>query len=242
MLAPRTPYTQFRDELLPVLEDELRGSLQPIKVLEAGGGSATFLSELSVALTFTTVDISPDQLAKNNYADEKILADIEEFDYGDRHFKVIVCYDILEHLKHPERALARLVPVLQPGGLMVVKGPIPQSMQGLVTTWTPHWFHVLFYRWIWRSSNAGMPGYAPFQTEHASAARPEAIRSALKAAGLEELKFLMFPTHSVKLKQRSSLIYGLFRMAGGIALLFTAGRYGSMNSDFALICRKPNRS
>ena len=100
----------------------------------------------------------------------------------------MVCYDVLEHLKFPERALSRLIEVLEPGGVIVIKGPIPQSLQGLVTRFTPHWFHVLFYRWMWPSSQAGQPGFAPFLTEHSGAARPEAIRGTLRSAGLEELQ------------------------------------------------------
>ena len=240
MAASRSPYTRFRSELLARLEPEFEKLEKPIKVLEAGGGSATFLSDAKQRFVFTTIDISPEQLANNRYAKEKILGDVQHFDYGERRFEIIVCYDILEHIRQPENALARLVGALAENGLMIIKGPIPQSLQGLVTKLTPHWVHVLFYRWNWPSSKAGQPGHAPFKTAHASAARPEAIRRALRSAGLKEVVYLEFATHPEKLKQRSQALFFVFRVLSRGLQLMTLGKYGGVNSDLVLVCRSPS--
>jgi hypothetical protein len=36
--------------------------------------------------------------------------------------------------------------------------------QGVITKFTPHWFHVAVYRYWLGNKNAGKPGYAPFPT------------------------------------------------------------------------------
>ncbi len=37
-------------------------------------------------------------------------------------------------------------------------------MRGFITRITPHWFHVLYYRYVLRLPNAGKPGYGPYVT------------------------------------------------------------------------------
>jgi hypothetical protein len=172
-------------------------------------------------------------------SEEPILGDIEEFEYGGRTFDGIVCWDILEHLKRPEKALANLMPTLDQGGVLIIKGPIPQSMQGLVTSLSPHWFHVLFYRWAFRNPNAGKPGYAPFKTEHTRGARPEAIRNILFSAGLEVLAFWVFETHANKIREKSKLLYKAYSLSAHALERVTGSRYGGIASDFVIVARRP---
>ena len=35
---------------------------------------------------------------------------------------------------------------------------------GLLTRMTPHWLHVLYYRWLLGNKEAGKPGYPPYPT------------------------------------------------------------------------------
>jgi SAM-dependent methyltransferase len=238
-VASPSPYTQFHGEILSLVRVEFGSLGRRPKVLEAGGGSATSLKDAQHEFSFTTIDISPEQLARNAYAEEKILGDVGSFDYGARRFDLVVCYDLLEHLKQPERAFARLTSVLNPGGLMIIKGPVPQSMQGLVTSLSPHWFHVWFYRWVLKSRTAGQPGYAPFRSEHARGARPDVIRDALRSNGLEEVRYIEFSTHSVRLRQRYPVLFAGFWLGAKAVSGLTRKRYGGLASDFVLVLRRP---
>src|SRR5882757_3283531 len=75
--------------LITVIADQLNTlPAAPVRVLEAGGGSATFLRGCDERLAFTTIDISQQQLDRNKYAVEKILGDLQTFDYGARRFDV----------------------------------------------------------------------------------------------------------------------------------------------------------
>ena len=234
-------WTKCYNEMLQEVNEWLaKRRSRPIQVLEAGGGSATFLADVKDDFSITTIDISPEQLAKNTYAQEKILGDLERHDFSGRRFDLIVCWDVLEHLGRPESAIAHLAKATD--GLVIVKGPVPQSMKGLVTSLSPHIVHVLFYRWVLKSATAGQVGFAPFKTEHATAARPEAIEAQLRRAGFRILSHRRCEGHSEVLKERSKLAYLLFKSVASAVQLVTIGRYGSIDLGVHHLSRKIGRA
>ena len=135
-----------------VLSSCLNG--RSVSVLEAGGGSRTHLREqmLNIA-SVTTVDISAEQLARNTYADFKIEADLEKFE-PERSYDVVIMFQVLEHLQNADRALENLARACADDGFVVVGSPYMRSFSGMVTRFTPHWFHVFFYRRIlgWKTA------------------------------------------------------------------------------------------
>jgi methyltransferase family protein len=220
-----------------------RMSANPVSVLEAGGGSATFLRGFDRQFEFTTIDISQEQLDRNSYAVEKIVADLQTFDYGNRQFNVVMCWDVLEHLAAPQSALAKLVSAIPAGGIVIVKGPIPTSLKGLLTRWSPHFLHVLFYKWILGKSNAGKPGHAPFRSELRLEADPDQIRTCLQAAEFEVVNESRFITNQIEmLYEKFPIGYHLFRLVSNCILFLSRGRYGGFVSDFYLIARRATGS
>ena len=53
---------------------------------------------------------------------------------------------------------------LKPNGMILIGAPNPRSLSGVVTKYSPHWFHVWFYRHVRGDKKAGLPGHAPFPT------------------------------------------------------------------------------
>ena len=53
---------------------------------------------------------------------------------------------------------------LKQDGLILIGAPNPRSLSGVVTKYSPHWFHVWFYRYVRGEKKAGQPGEAPFPT------------------------------------------------------------------------------
>jgi hypothetical protein len=216
-----------------------RMSSNPLSVLEAGGGSATFLRGFDREFAFTTIDISQEQLDRNSYAVEKILGDIQIFDYGNRRFDIVMCWDVLEHVAAPERALERMASAIPCGGIMVVKGPIPTSLKGLLTRWSPHALHVLFYRRILGKPDAGKPGHAPFRSELRRGSEPDHIRARLQAAGFVIVGQSSFITNQIeKLHEKFPAGYHLYRIISNCILFLSRGSYGGFVSDFYLIARR----
>ena len=219
------------------LESVLATLKPPVMVLEAGGGSTTRVP--IPGARYVVIDISPEQLARNTYADEKLLGDLQTFDYGPARFDVALFWDVLEHLKEPGEALKRAAAAVKPNGLVVIKGPILSSLKGLTTKLTPHWVHVAFYRQILRQMDAGKPGYAPFKTEHAGEADPEALGSALEAEGFQIELYDRHITGQVdQLKRRAPPAYWLYRALSVVVRGLSGGRYGGLETDFVLVLRR----
>jgi len=166
---------------------EIRGLMlgrQRLNVLEAGGGSRTNVDFMPEA-RFTTIDISPEQLERNSYAEQKILADVETYEDYPRDYDMIICNDLLEHLPRPEAALQRLVRHLAMNGLLIVGGPIPTSFKGIFTKLTPHAVHVAVYRYLFGQATAGQPGHPPFPAYLRWAISPDGLSRWARAAGLK---------------------------------------------------------
>lgn len=145
-----------------MLRDDLPHTRKP-RVLEAGGGSFSHI-KLERPAHVTVIDISPEQLARNTYADDTILGDLEVADAIQGQFDLIVCFDVLEHLQRPGLALQHMVNALSADGLLVIGCPNRSSTKGLITRYTPHGFHVWYYKAIRGIADAGLPGHAPFET------------------------------------------------------------------------------
>jgi SAM-dependent methyltransferase len=143
-----------------------RFAAQPrLAIYEAGGGSTSFLPlNLMHRAHVTVVDVDADQIRNNDYAQAKILGDIQTYRFEPDSFDLVICYNVIEHLADAESALRGFCGSLKQGGLLLIGAPNPKSLSGVVTKYTPHWFHVWYYRYVRGDSKAGQPGEAPFPT------------------------------------------------------------------------------
>jgi 2-polyprenyl-3-methyl-5-hydroxy-6-metoxy-1,4-benzoquinol methylase len=169
-------------QLQAVLDDRLRGRAG-LRVLEAGCGSTSHV-RLPPDATLVGIDISQKQLDRNARLAERIRGDVQAHDLGVASFDVIICWDVLEHLPYPERALERFVRALRPDGLLVLALPHALSFKGMVTKLTPHAFHVWFYRRILGQPLAGTEDRAPFPTFMRAAIAPHRLVRFAEAHGL----------------------------------------------------------
>ncbi len=136
-----------------------------LRIYEAGGGSTSFLPlDVLRRAHVTVVDIDEEQIRNNDYAQERILGDIQSHRFAPNSFELVICYNVIEHLPDVEAALTRFYECVKPGGLILIGAPNPKSLSGIVTKYSPHWFHVWFYRHVRGDANAGRPGHAPFPT------------------------------------------------------------------------------
>lgn len=132
-------------------------------VLEVGCGSNSQL-RFSKSKEITGIDISKEQLERNLFLKNKILGDIQSYDFGLRRFDLIICWDVLEHLKKPSKAILNMLHALNDRGILVIKVPNLLSFKGLITKITPHFLHVLYYQKILGRPLAGTQDRAPFPT------------------------------------------------------------------------------
>jgi SAM-dependent methyltransferase len=142
------------------------GKLIGLNVLDAGCGSASWLFDLT-ACDVTGIDVSPKQLERNDLLKAKVCADLHAYENRDwiDSFDLILCLDVLEHLKNPGLVIEKFMSWVKPCGSIILAYPNPQSLKGRVTKYSPHIFHKLFYRMsIGTPFSAGRDDKGPFNT------------------------------------------------------------------------------
>jgi SAM-dependent methyltransferase len=171
-------------ERLQATVDRLLADREAPRVLEAGCGSSSNVRFPS-SRCLVGIDISQHQLDKNTLLDEKILGDIQAYEFPEESFDAVVCWNVLEHVEHPEVAVRNFCAALRPEGILIIACPHPRSFEGLVARLTPHRFHVWFYKWVLGVKDAGTAkDPRPFPTVMSPQIAPEAMSSLAESCGL----------------------------------------------------------
>ena len=235
------PSGEARESLLAV-HGILRAVLPPGKlaIYEAGGGSTSFLP-LSVLnrAHVTVVDIDEDQIRNNDYAQETILGDIQRYRFAPETFNLVICYNVIEHLADVEAALLGFCQSLKPGGLILIGAPNPKSLSGVVTKYSPHWFHVWFYRHVRGDKNAGLPGQAPFPTFFHPLVSLSKLEAFAREHGLQviykkEYESPRFP----EMRARKPVLAALLDAFAAVANLFLPEKADVRRGDYHVMLRK----
>jgi len=225
--------------MVQAIVDKMFADGDAVRVLEAGCGSRSFI-QFGPKAYLAGIDISKEQLQKNTVLQEKILGDIETFPLAPASFDIVICWDVLEHLEHPELALKNFLRALRPGGIIVLGAPVVSSLKGLVTKFTPHWFHVMLYRKLIGNPLAGTPGYGPFKTFLKTSMSPRSIR---RFATNNHLDVDFFETYegvmqqNVRQKYRAADI--CFRVASPLVKLLSLGSIDPDATEYMAVLRKP---
>ncbi|MBV8925534.1 MAG: class I SAM-dependent methyltransferase [Bradyrhizobium sp.] len=236
----KLPLGEALDSLLMV--HEILGAELPkgaIGIYEAGGGSTCFLPpDVLSRAHVTVVDIDEAQLRNNDYAQQSILGDIQTYRFAPNSFDLVTCYNVIEHLPDVEAALTGFFQALKPGGLLLIAAPNPRSLSGVVTKYTPHWFHVWFYRHVRGSKQAGLPGEAPFPTFFHPLVAPAELQSFAEARGMRviyrrEHESPRFP----EMRARVPLLADLIDVFAAAVNLFARGA-DVRRGDYHLMLRK----
>jgi SAM-dependent methyltransferase len=135
---------ELEDAVCEVINELLNGKPR-IKLLEAGCGSYTHI-KFNPEVYAVGIDISKEQLERNVTVQEKILGDLEKYPLPRDEFDVAICWMVLEHLPNPQQAMRNMFGCVKPGGLVILGFPNLLSIKGVVTKFTPFWFHELFYK------------------------------------------------------------------------------------------------
>jgi SAM-dependent methyltransferase len=235
------PSGEARESLLAV-HGILRAVLPPGKlaIYEAGGGSTSFLP-LSVLNRshVTVVDIDEDQIRNNDYAQQTILGDVQSYRFKPETFNLVICYNVIEHLPDVEAALLGFCESLRSGGLILIGAPNPKSLSGVVTKYSPHGFHVWFYRHVRGDKKAGLPGQAPFPTFFHPLVSLPRLEAFAKAHGLQmiyrrEYESPRFP----EMRARKPFLAALLDAFAVVANLFLSDKVDVRRGDYHVILRK----
>lgn len=211
------------------------------RIYEAGGGSASWApSAIRNGSHTTVVDIDETQLKNNDYANVKILGDIQTQEFSSGTFDLVICYNVIEHLDAPDKAIAQFYHALTPGGLLFIGAPNPDSFSGWVTKFTPHWFHVAYYRYVLGYKSAGKPGSVPFPTIFHRVINPPALIAYSKKLGFNVLYFCEYEGMIYEnMKQRSPFLGKILGLSVTLANALTLWRKDLRNGDYHIVLEKP---
>jgi SAM-dependent methyltransferase len=213
------------------LDRYLAEKSQP-RILEAGCGSASHLC-FKENCCLTGIDISEKQLQRNAQLHEKILGDVQYYRFQPETFDIIICWDVLEHLVKPELALDLFARAVKPEGIIILASPNPESFKGLLTRYSPHWFHVLFYRVAYHRAEAGQDDSAPFK---AYLQTPMAPRSLRKFAHHKKLKIVYFHAYNLDLMERNPAVHFVYQTVNNLARLLSLGKL--QESEYIMVLQK----
>ena len=173
------------------------------------------------------------------FVDERLVGDIETYDFEDRQFDVVYCWDVLEHVPDPNRALRNLVSTLRPGGVAIVALPHAASVKGVVTRLTPHRLHA----WLWRrvlNPKEVSAGPTPFPTVLSHDVKPEAVRAFANANGLSVEFYAEYESWTQKKMRMLLRVRGrLFRAIAALVRALSLGRVTATATDLVIVLRKP---
>ncbi|MBN2386999.1 MAG: methyltransferase domain-containing protein [Anaerolineales bacterium] len=96
------------------------------RLLEIGSGLGHLVGLLEGTFQTFAADINPWALVRSKDAaagTSHALASAEELPYRDGIFEVVIIKHVVEHLAHPERAIAELGRLLVPGGTLILSAP-----------------------------------------------------------------------------------------------------------------------
>ncbi|HAQ20956.1 MAG TPA: class I SAM-dependent methyltransferase [Prolixibacteraceae bacterium] len=209
-----------------------------IRVLDAGCGSEVHL-ELSKKLKITGLDISIEQLERNNYISDKICTDLQTYNFQDSSFDVIICWYVLEHIKYPRNVILKFIKALEPNGLLFLALPNIWSVKGIITKFTPTFIHIWFYRNILKYRSAGINGNGPFKTYLKKDISPNKIKQLAHENNLEIVYFSFenLPDFQRKIKQ-NLLMYVIQAFVSSVLWLFSFGKIKLRNPNFVVVLEK----
>ncbi|MBR9812707.1 class I SAM-dependent methyltransferase [bacterium] len=229
----------FRDDPeVQVAFDTVVQRDRELKMLEIGCGSASHL-DFPRKPYIVGLDVSEEQLKRNDVIDEKIHADIETYELLASEYDVVVCWWLLEHLSDPISVLEKCEKSLKPGGVLVVAAPNVRSVKGLITKFTPHWFHVWVYRYVFGVKDAGKNETVPFKTYLRWNLSGSGLKHFAHNAGLDVVRLGFHENYwQAKLRRENVVLDVGWKIAGFFVRVVSLGFVEPDKTDLTLVLKK----
>ncbi|MDR3575113.1 MAG: class I SAM-dependent methyltransferase [Anaerolineaceae bacterium] len=224
-----------RSSLQTVIDNILSNKIA-LNVLEAGCGSSNHL-QFNNEVHLVGIDISKKQLQRNTNLNEKVLGDIQDYDFQPASFDVIVCWDVLEHLPRPEKALQNFASILKDEGIAVLKLPNVFSLKGLLTKFLPYPLHILVYRYIYGKRDVGEDDKGPFKTYLKWSVAPASIKKFAENKGLRVVYFETDDISNTNWFIKNRMAHRIYKMVKSVVKFLSLGYL--TDSEFVIVLQKP---
>lgn len=232
-LGSLEPVDEAVRERLQACLAQLLTEARPVRVLDAGCGKRLVVP---IADDTYVVGIDIDAAQLRSDLDEALVGDLQTYDLGLGCFDVIICWYVLEHIADPALVVGKLIDALGPGGALVLAVPHVSSVKGLITKYTPQWFH----DWMWSRVFGAGPGHEAFPTVLARSLTPAALRRQALTAGLTVAFMAEFEAWPQKRIRRKLRITGrAFKILAACVRLASLGKVTVAVTDMVMVMHKP---
>jgi SAM-dependent methyltransferase len=233
-------FERYEDEIA-VLEGYLQAQAKPgqtLQVLEAGCGREWYFKMNGMSYELTGIDLDADALkarleSKKDLA-HGILGDLRTATLPANTYDVVYNAFVLEHVSGAEEVLENFVRWLKPGGIMIIRVPDKDGVQGFLARMTPHFFHVWYYRWAWKMKDAGKPGFAPYPTIYDHVISRQGLLDFCRKHGLDVVAEFGVGTY----RRGHGIISKITPAVAKIISTLTLGKVHSRYVDRTLVARK----
>jgi SAM-dependent methyltransferase len=215
------------------LDDLLATHQRPIHVLDAGCGHHLYVP-IAEQRYVVGIDVEPTQLRDD--LDESIVGDLQTYDLGRSRYDAVICWNVLEHVADPILVIGKFVDALKAGGVVIVALPHVASVKGLVTKYSPQWFH----DWVWTHLLGAGPSHEAFPTVLAGSLAPARLQRYAHRSGLTVEFVAEYESWVQKRVRRKFRLQGR-RFAAIVRLVrvLSLGRVTIAATDAIIVLRKP---
>ena len=229
------------DQVRPIV-DKLLSDRKEIKVLDAGCGSrCPYCPSVFTRNEYSYIvglDESKKQLEENTFVHEKVLGDVEGYQFTERSFDIVVSLGVFEHLDNPLKALGIFISSVKDNGLIVIMTANPFSPKALLAKFSPYRFHLWIYRSILGLKSAGIGENGPFPTVMRFSIAPGSIiRYAHRNNLTVEYIDLFESTQQNAIKKKFPNIRVCWNFTRFIIKVLTMGRIDIDNTDYIIVLK-----
>jgi 2-polyprenyl-3-methyl-5-hydroxy-6-metoxy-1,4-benzoquinol methylase len=226
--------------------NQLLGSRKTVRILEVGCGDRIYIKTQAAAYR-VGIDISAKQLERNSGVQEKILGDIQTYNFSsidaDQKFDLVVFWWVVEHLSNPTLAIQNCQNALKEDGIIVIATANIFSLKGLLTKLTPHQFHTWVYRRIFHQKNAGTNDHPPFETFLKYAIAPSQIKRFAAENHLTIAYFSMFEDPKQKQARENFKVVGwVWHALKLLTKILSLGILDAELTDYVLVLKRQQAS
>lgn len=174
---------RWREEV-ELIERQIASLGDNLDILEAGCGRKW---PLNLPVSYRLVGVDPDLKAveARTDLDEFQAGTLNDAEFPENSFDVIYCSYVLEHVHGVHQVLENFARWIKPGGMIVLRIPDSRSAYAFLARVTPHWFHVMVYRYVFGRKWAGTPGRGPYPVVYERAMTLEGLQDYCERQGYD---------------------------------------------------------
>lgn len=218
-LSPTSPL-EPRDERAEaeLFVESILPQHRPLKVFAAEAGEEQFAIRSPAYIV--DADVVQAERGRRPGADEYRVVDLERLEIEPDEYDVVLCVNVLEHVRQPLTLFPTVSEALKKGGLFVLVLPNVSSLKGLVTRMTPGRFRQWFYVRVLRVSAQNHP----VSSVHSFSLRPSSLLMHACSSGWKVEYFRLYegPTQKA-VRSRLGIVGRRWKSLAALTRLMTFG-------------------